>query len=58
MTNERDDAEWAVEMVDGNVQITVADDDDVMVYTLDRYEAALIAGAIFETLEEENSEQE
>jgi hypothetical protein len=50
------DVEWAVEAVDDTVHITIADDDDTEVHILDPYEAALLAGAIFETLEEMNSD--
>jgi hypothetical protein len=56
MTEESQDVEWGVEMVDDEVHLTVADDDDVVVYMMDPVEAALLAAAIFDTLEEKPSD--
>jgi hypothetical protein len=56
MTN---NVEWTVETQDDDIVICAFDEDpegDVVVYTMDRYEAALLAGAIFETLEESDSD--
>jgi hypothetical protein len=51
--------EWTVEMSDDDVVLCAFDEDpegDVDIYTMDRYEAALLAGAIFDTLEEKPSD--
>jgi hypothetical protein len=47
------EAEWAVEAnEDGDVVLTVADDDETLYFTMEPYMAANLAAKIFDVLEE------